>query len=326
MAEEIKPEFEGMLEAIKDLKQEYYIGTQEAYGFLREVQQIYSAPKKLADLINSELMKQGKVSYLATPERVACLERVIDNISEDIIHENFNESIKDDYILYILNPNLYLSGLSPVFIPLSGMDENMNVCSVFHSKPEKTAEIFLPYFKRANEDFCKSDAELSSSIIDLLREEYSKVENKIDDRKAAFPCREYFSSLLTELSLVDWENALSKESFNEIERVYIDFTKSDISTSMMLRRLIRDRVDHKLEYRRAVLCKWISDRKVEDYEQAMDVAEANLKFRKSLLEKMTEQNTPDVVIEKQEEMLKSAKFIRFLLGADKNFVKRYLKN
>jgi len=325
MKEERKTELEGMLRAIQELKSEYYIGTQEAYDFLKEAQRIYSNPEKIADMMNQELARQGKVSYNATPARVACLEKILSGISFDLNMElagSFENFVNQN----LTSANDYLISLSPIFIPLEGSDAELNIYMVFDTEPEKMSRVLLPFFDRANKDSISCDADFGAETIELLKEEYEKIIPLIDNDKTDAPCDLYMSALFRELARVDWERELSRESFNEYVEICVHNAKSDISTSVMLDRLLRDKVDHKLEYRRAVLCKWLSDREIDSYELAIDISEKNLLMREEMLGKMQLSDAPERVIKRQESLVRSARFVRHLLGADKNFVKRYLEH
>lgn len=50
-----RKKLERMLHAVQDIKSQYYIGTSEAWDFLRSVENIYAIPEQIAQRINSRL-------------------------------------------------------------------------------------------------------------------------------------------------------------------------------------------------------------------------------------------------------------------------------
>lgn len=111
MEEKRKKELEGMLKAIQDLKEEYYIGTGDAFEYLKRVRNIYERPKKIAELINERLAKESSITYIASPERVvglnSCLNRCLASSGIELPSAL-------DYEL-LRHPRIYLSENFPNF-------------------------------------------------------------------------------------------------------------------------------------------------------------------------------------------------------------------
>ena len=98
-------------------------------------------------------------------------------------------------------------------------------------------------------------------------------------------------------------------------------------TSKIVDRIIHDRYDHKLEYRRQVLCGWLMGFEgIESYEEVVEIMDRNIKSNNVRYKKLEDLNAPETILENSRRMAQSNKFIRQLLGSEKNFIQRYLKN
>jgi hypothetical protein len=320
-----KKRLEGMLKAIQELKSEYYIGSEEAYSYLKNLQQTYELPQKVSDMTNNQLTKTfgGNLTYLATPERIVGLENAISAVSlKTVFEEIFLKENRTDLLRKSLRnpPQKYLNQFSPVF--LSCRDENENYYGLIHysedieKNPEllkKTIEAFKPYFIKANTEGINLDDDFGDIVLSVLKKEYENIRDNIDVNKTFPNCDIFISDLTKNLSNINWKKELSKENL----RIYeAHRKKSEIycfSCQDIVRRMRKDRVDHRLEYRRAVLCEWLSEHDIKTYENA-------IKYSNYMLTVLNSQKNVS------EELKECCKFIRHLVGADKNFIKRYLEH
>ncbi|MDP3026434.1 MAG: hypothetical protein Q8N63_01910 [Nanoarchaeota archaeon] len=362
MDEKRKKELEGMLKAVQDLKSETYIGyigTGDAFGYLKQLRGVYERPKEIAELINRKMQDSGlaQITYKATPERLVGIEKNFNGSSFSIDGiPNFAELMAGKNPLEYLTSNFENLGFLYVIEVID--DEPLMLKEASKSKEEKcaekVAETLYPIFKYMNERQVADDMEFGGEFLGFLEEEYSRIKGKIK-RKMAFSCDEYVENLKRELSIINWEEQMSKGSLIESEKTSKNkLERLDLDITGIVGRLLRDRVDHRLEYRRMVLCKWLNDNGIEGYEDAILKCEEETRenrvigtqlrdatsnlgkaisklddekkdtFRKAGGRDIEEKLNNNVkYLDNHKEALK---FIRFLLNADKNFVERYLRS
>jgi len=101
---------------------------------------------------------------------------------------------------------------------------------------------------------------------------------------------------------------------------------SKISLPNIVDRILKDKVDLRLEYRRQILCKYLIDSKIDSYEDAVRIADHRIAIRKDTIEKFEKGQMPDHIMNDAKKLFTEAKFIRHIVGSEKNFIKKYLKN
>lgn len=315
MAERTK--LEGLLKAMQDIKTDYYVGTQEAYRAVKKISsEIYENPERTAIMINHALkQKFVNPSYEATPERVY---GTFDVLNDAILYADEPHYDEPDETTLLLTNDYY--EMMENIRDLNTFDKD----NPFKMQPSDLSRIFTPYFVSANEKRMDNNEEFGEGVIDCLGENFYEYSDNVNPRFA----RDYISwvsRFLTYLGSVNWEGELSKESFNRrLNRHRGIILNEDLDLERIVDRLVNDRYDHRLEYRRQVLCYWLED--WDDYEEVVKTTEYMIKSRVARYKKLESLNAPLFIIEKERKMIQSAKFVRHLLGSERNFVKRYLEH
>ncbi len=308
---------ERKLRAIQELKSEQYIGTQDAYDYLKDVQKIYSVPEKTAEVINKRLSLLEPITYPSTPERIVGLAKAISGLS-------FEVEINEEYIENIPN----ISDIAEKSPFLKALDFINYLESSFNDVKETTKNVSC-FFAYANTEEIKSDKDFGDIVVKLMEDSYNKIKKDID-RNFLDNYDNFMHKFLTKLSNIDWRYQLSKDNFRNLEREEVKVARSRIRLSTIIERIFRDKLDHKLEYRRQTLCRWLekfSDAGLNaDYEIVLKNAELQVRARKKCMERLKRFDYPEQIIKDLERLARNAKFIRHLVGADKNFIKRYLEH
>jgi hypothetical protein len=317
-----KEKLKRKLEVIQDLKSRYYIGTQEAWDYLNAVDAVYSLPVEISDKINHEV---NPTKYPATPQRVCGLLGTISEICYNALNASIDKQNSPDEI-----DSNWLPG--PIF---SEQYKNLEIIGdqsgwAFRLNDKKVIRVLVPFFKDAQSRGITSNREFGGLFIDKLKQGYNLIDSKIIEEDLRAISGFYLDEIVKNLSLIDWEQKLSKENLRKIESDKLFFEEQwCLNCESIIRRILLDQVDHRLEYRREVLCKWLTDNNIEDYQEALDKVQLSIKHRQDNIEQFKELSSihPSIWLAGEaEERLKHAVFIRHLLGSDKNFIERYLRN
>ena len=316
MNEKRNSELEGMLRAVQDIKSEYYIGTGEAYKSIKRMSGVYENPERLSKMINEHLRSRGTVTFPASPERIDGLLGIVNHAfqkSNDVAMEVYGS---DEVAVVLSNYEVKV---------LTGFED---LTSIFLDSPEKCYDVLYPIFEMANQKGVTGNLEFKKLIGDYLSSELLKEESKIPaDDSSALKIFEFWSySFQTGIKARDWESEMTSENFRDKERFMVKSAMSEISIGNMVERLQRDRVEHIMEYKRAVLCKWLRDLEIEDYDSAIEICETQLKRRQKMLERLSGINPHEGMLNDQERMVNGSKYLRHALGQEKNFVIRYLEH
>lgn len=248
-----KKKLEKMLDAVKDVKSQFYVGTFEAWTAIRAMEMAYSGPLLIAQGINDRLSPR-EITYQATPERVYGVYDILEEARRRIVERANYEEVAE-----ILEQRCASCVVSNFF--LGEIDE---------SRIQKAIKFYHPFFAAANNAGIDTDAEFPFIIATTWREVYKEVRDtlEIDQRN---DCDDYVETCAEEISrasLVD--SAMARK---ELTEGYIGAVKmilqNQLSRIAIVKRLQRDRYDKRLEYRRALLAKVLT-------EKHSDSQEANL--------------------------------------------------
>ncbi len=312
-------ELEGMLRAIQDLKEEYYIGTQDAFEYLKNVQRVYSYPEKIADSINEKITSR-ELSYPATAARVAGLENTI-NDAVDEIEFDIHMSIERDFDVYKV-PSIFLYGKSQILNLLSY--ENM-----FIDANEERVDAMSYLFADANKLNIQTNPEFGANVVQIIRDSYDATRDEIDTSESYMNSDEFIEKLAGRLLSRDWDNCLSEINLRKMEKEAARAMFFCLSLEDMVNRLVKDKVENNMEYRRAVLCKWIQDYHIEaqeDYSSLVVAADRSIVgSRRRLKEDLIKYPENHFIVMQERKNLQRALFIRHVLGREKSFVISYLK-
>lgn len=311
-----------MLENIKEIKSQYYVGTKEAFDVLKNIQKMYSNPVEISGIINAQFSKKYAMTYEATPERIVGLERSLilcDNEAE--IGLNADE---DQFISFQIYKESILGYVNRVLT-----DTEVHP---FMGKTRKAANAFYPFFANANKKRISGDEEFGEMIFEYIPHKVNQNWIKmVFERKSFYKGKgvfaEWLTAFLAGFKSIEWERALSKQALRKHEREYKEnLFAFDLSTVDIVQRLFRDQLDHRLEYRRAVGCKWLVGNRIEDYGKAIVELEKKIAKRTEKYQHIKEIDAPGTMIKHSENLIKECKFIRHVLGSDRNFFQRYLRS
>jgi hypothetical protein len=305
MDETKRKRLNGMLEAIKDIKRDNYVGTKEAFDTLKEMQKARELPEEVSKHINEtleETFSSYDITYSATPERVSGLIEILNKMEFD--NMGLNEYI-DNY------EESYDYG---------------DIGTGCDKKPDYIADRLKGFFIYSNLEGCTDDSDfgfkVSEYLIDRLLLAKENIPEELETSVNRYILKEIFKIMKD-----DWYENLSRQEMSRREsndrRVIERFGLRNYN---MVERLKRDRLDHRLEYRRQVLTKWLGERHIENYEQAIETADSSIQQRKERLEKCKSYSSPVVIINTQEKMLDEARFIRLVLGGDRKYVTECLNH
>ena len=188
---------EKLLENVKEIKSQFYVGTQEAWNTLKALERVYSTVDCVVDKINLKLNGSLKeVCCKATPERIwGVHEGLIDAMSID--DENILGFEGTDIRQLIIDSGAWRYGF----------DDNVHGIGISYDSNdtdiERAVDFFLPIYVRANLERVTSDSDFGSIFINLLRDDYEKIRDKVEESKIS-ACDEYVTKFLQELSTLDW--------------------------------------------------------------------------------------------------------------------------
>jgi len=315
MEDKKREKLEELLRAVQDTKSEFYVGTQEAYRAVKRISsEIYENPGKTAVGINHALKQRfTRPSYEATPERIYGTSEVLsDALDTD---ELYRDEPDNTSFLFTFDHQETLENV--------GNLSEIKMRSDFRMQPSDLSRIMTPYFIRANKRGVSNNADFGKVVVDYLREGLRDYSDNIDPMSIP-DYLEWTTRFLNILHRTDWNEELSKETFNRIlTRHRGGILVNELSLSNIVDRLINDRYNHRLEYRRQVLSRWLEGR--ESYEEAVKTAEFMIESKRERCRIFEVLNIPQEIIEGVKKSIQLARYIRHVLESEKNFVKRYLE-
>lgn len=266
------------LELIRELKRDKYIGTKEAYDYICDVDKFYSNLEKIPKDINERLSQFGRVTYPATPERVVGIILLDDVIDRSYEHTEDTIDSLDSVVFY----STRISG--SVDNVINPEDMELNIGDLF----------------RENQIEGMTDLRFSSNIIDRLVNERVK------------PFYEEYWKIYHSL---DWSKLFSKKTLSLFEsNARKAMYSGNIKLNKRAERMIRDRVDNRLERRRELVTDLFGREKIEEMEEISSYEEA--------VEYITFLQIMNSGSNKRYE--EELKLILHSLKSDRNFIRRYL--
>jgi len=308
-----KKELEILLRTVNDIKGEHYVGTKDAYCAIKELQACRTNPILTADYINRALKKRFEnLTYIATPERVGGIEHLTRE-ARNCASEPFRFEDPE-------------AGTEAILECDSKGYRIFSLALDVHGKPKDSARLLYPYFSLANNNRVTNDDTFGRNFPYYAVREYVKTRKDIKEEMQE-SCDKWICGALVYLEVADFATELSKPAFNcrETENAR-GIMMSKLSTRDIIERIVNDRIEDRLEYRRQVLCKWLNDCRFQTYEQALDLASQQLEMRKTRFENLALMNAPRNIITSSEISVRTSTFLKQVLESEKNFVNRFLRN
>ena len=276
-----KERLENILRAVQDLKEDYYIGTRDAWVYLKYVRGIYSTPEIIAHKVNDALKLQDIGDYRATPERIVGYTSVMEEIGEIVYKKKLQEN--KDFILESLDRYFRWDPKTSVF---------------YESEIEYHVPYFTLMFEFARHQAVVSDLDFGNSIPEFLRylaKTMRPEEHYIDDKSGyrlnSNEIKEWIKwmSSVVETSERDWGIYFSTSYLRERETfTYRFFRYVCIQPESLMKRIVKDHVDNNMIYRRQVISSLIDTLcglgiECEDYNHILKVinsdhGEGNIHF------------------------------------------------
>lgn len=290
---------QGKLRAIQTLKTEKYIGTQEAWNHLESLAQIYDIPNNVSISINESLSKRhSTLHYPATPERVLAFYTYLDELFEESV-EQINGIYNDSLFSTALHWNI----LGFDLVPASFIQESVNHAIPFFNSTQSP--------NTADEDFA----------INSYQEIFGNLQLTEEGRM----------NIYSTISSSDWNSAFSKKNMIKKQReIESDVINTGIGLAKRLKRLERDRLDHRLEYRRELLTDWLTvittPEGINDYHGAVSLLDAKIIGARRNLKSMESLKAPISITQGFKDILHLNEFLRTCIAPEKNFINRFLNS
>lgn len=298
-----------LLDVVRDVKEEYYVGTQEALEAVRGRMSIYRKPQETADHINSQL-PAGNGFYRATPERLAGICKLAQCSPITRLHGSEEPSRLCD-----LFGEGWTLASGAVFGPYSVMGTGAGEAGISSAR-----EIFVDLFKRANDEGVKDDEAFKEFI---ALEFYNGERNKIDlqtPEPDATSYRFYERVMSHPTDLI-----FSRKTFLDGERDSLGRSdRHSLNLRMISDRIHRDQVDHRFEFRRRFITNYLEMTSGQSVEDLTAYEDGVLSISKERLKHFEEGLSPDCFLNKERSLVRYHAFVRHLLGSEKNFARKFL--
>ncbi len=224
-----RKDLEAKLRAIQDLKAERYIGTQQAWKYLRDVGNLYEKPREITDKINKHLQErlgEERIYYPATEERVFRIVKILSKLGRDAITFDFEyPNIDVDYDFEY--PNI-------------DVDYNLEDNEEFRTAIKNKVEKYRKYLEKFSEhplyqlEFTFTHEDIKTEVMTLIYQifyetQYEGINNLEFGQKALeiafkdYPLsykEEVLEKINQDISVLDWDYILSKEALRK-ERIEI---------------------------------------------------------------------------------------------------------
>ncbi|GEM_PF-6708970 len=292
MDDHYKQNLKSKLLKIQKVKSELlYLGTKDAWQYLKEVELVEKKPQELSDRINSRLSQTNM--YQASPERLEAISSVF--VRGYQVEHDFYDSIPEEQ--EAAYKNLF------------------NVCMEFST---------LQYNDEKNPKSMLWEDNMIRSLA-VIFEQANKYGVKTDKRFFNFLKEQYIPSLMPSLSIPNLFKIQSdigeffsfKKNHDDFKSFQIDFDSNWLLTAAkIVSNLQRDHLDHRWEYRKQILDLIVPQRikycdanadSVEIYSSFIANQERFLSVCISIDEVFTE------------------KFVRLLFGAEKSYVMKLIR-
>lgn len=327
ISEERKRQLQPKLETIKELKREYYVGTMQAKDLLEFRADIATKPDEFSDRINQEI---DYSDYKATPERISAIARCFEHFLAPLAMQDEDEPIYEPGVYFetldaLLNtpesfPLIHTASNEPLTHRMFFRKERDGM-ELSHIFDEDVFDFFVAAFENAKQKRVKTDTQMYSATYEMLMAEM--------DRLSEYVSEEEVKAAKKELRLAKHRGNMKFGTKQYVDLVILmdRCIKSDVvSYSLIVSNLKRDQVEHRLEYRRQVVLRFLDQTRPESYSEAVDFAEKSLAKRKSRYESFISLKVPKSRIDSSKRLYEGAVFLRQCLASEKRFVEKYLSS
>ena len=254
-----KEKLEAKLKGINELKQQYYMGTQEAKEYLDSFSIIDENPLSVVNTVNQELFNP---TYSATPERVVGVMEVIRHAKTVFITDTITPNEASNILLKVSSAIMadeYPEEPFNKYVdkePLKASDNiktiaTGNHCYVFQPT-ENHNRLLTDIFKHANRFKVNTDEGMLEATASYVHRQLSEL-RKFSEDKDLFDIdyKIWQDQLIQECKEKD---LFSKKTFKErqkgflVDRIFV----KGLNFYRVLNRLCNDNVSNRFEYRRQI--------------------------------------------------------------------------
>lgn len=309
--EQLRKKYSRKLEAVQDLKRQYYIGTGDVKQYLEAYETIDDRLSDFASRIDRNLPKE--FSYRATPERVISIMGILSDFEYCYLSNTVG---KDIYSIEEAYNSKLFKELNLV-----------NLLYIFKEKEMRDLEL---------------DFDIDKFLIEIFSQENK---NNLNDKNFISETLSYFvDRIVGYLNGID-RNDLAiafMDTCNDLNGLYENLTIDDISLIMkkksikrqrnsinygnILERIIRDQVENRIEYRRSLLLLYAEASEIESSNDGILLSKDRLRKSNERLKKLMEINAPRVFISRENEMIKEKKCLLHILQSEKRWLDKILSN
>ena len=329
--QELREKYGNTLKAIQEFKAESYVGTQEAFKGLAYIKEIYDTPERIAQEINRKVSQVIPVTYPATPERITGLQQIF-VVARRAAFSGTKSSYRSSYrigdftdidltyIDSIIDSTKVMMDLEEQVLGFP--DRELDDGQLYYSF-EHYSKNWYDFFLNANEHKVQSDADFGVKVTDCLLKRSEAFRTQYTEKFRNIILHYMIHTLLS-LADQSWSFAMSKKTHAIREGRLVTGSKVGmVRLTSLVNRIYRDQVDHRLEYRQKVLNLYLAQCNFTDWNDVVEYTREQLKERRGIEELMKKDG-----IREPKDMFQvpTLEFVLRILGSERNFVNRYLKN
>jgi hypothetical protein len=340
-----------MLDAIKDLKREHYVGTAEVFVGIKQRDEFRENPAIIADAINEsvkeELAKHGHMGplmYMARPEIII---GVIDGMHDAVFILNdvlnrFYSSNSTEHSIDVMDlfsaKGYYLFGYGKEGDrtpgEILGFDPTFDTRSVFGGNLMVDSEL-NPIHSRIF-DGPKTQDDANKKIIEVMVPIFIEAQSiDMNDKIfGAFAARRLFgllplhdderNGLLALINDIDWDYLLSEKNMIRVEQ---EMLKEGFSVYGKIERAFADGIDKRRDMRLEILNDIITEcRDFDmDYKNILEVWENKAAQAEDNVARLKRCLAPESIIGKSEHSLKCASYVVQILREERGWGEKQLE-
>ncbi len=307
---------ERKLRAIQDLKANHYIGTAQAWDYMKLTEALYENPRKVSDDINKAVSSRQRLVFPANPARIVLLgeffQQAFDEIADSVQELNLDE---DPY----WEPGHSLSEKTDyrsekLFHPLVNFEILLFPMVTYScAQPERYSQYLIPIFQRTQVNDPTEEGLVNEVFEDLKQNDLLHPVEL--EKLPLIISKTDFSRFFTEGALRNYEKMMG-----------MSIQIGTLKLKDRFERMERDRIDHRLENRRELVTEYVDSRLAQvgelSFEEIVDelkkvIGKDQLKL--DIYAAFISPVGPSRTLHFQKALLG-------FLNSDRNFVRRYLKN
>lgn len=295
-----------LLERVKEIKAERYVGTGEAFKVVKKVSNIRNSPVRVSKLINRDIR-----GYQATPERIIGLnELLVDSRRRMVDRIKIEEQgiFKERYYYFLDDANDSPVLQVSMYYPFSDNTDDLS------------KQMFFPFFETADRNQVQSNKDFKKSVIECIQdaaEEIRMLKGRQDNS--------IYDEFIREIEEEDFDFRMSPQELLRVENEQIKMAYREMRLHRIVSRLINERIENSQENRRMVLSVYFESEDERDYDKIISKIDRRIIEKWDKLSRFEKVRAPKPIISWVRENLDADHYVRRVLGQEKSFVLRYLR-